>query len=190
MDEREALRDPAGVGDEDHEHPPGAELDELDVGNRRPCEGRVLHDRDLAGQLRQRAHCAHEDVVEVAWPVEEGEIAARCAGESGRTLGEVVDEDAVALVGGDAPGRGVRRRDELLVFEQGHVVADRRRRHPEGVPLDDRLAADGLTRVDEVLHDRPQHLQTSIGDHLASSRCPADWHSHDLSANSTGSHRS
>ena len=169
-DEREPLRDATGVGDEDHQHPSAAELDELDVRDGRPREGRVLHDRDLAGQLGERADRAHQHVVEIGRALQERGDRGALRGRERAHLGEVVDEDAVALVGRHAPGRRVRRRDELLVLEERHVVADRRRRHAERVPLDDRLAADGLARVDEVLHDRPQHLQTSIGDHSASSR--------------------
>ena len=57
---------------------PRAELDELDVRDVRARERRVLDDRDLAGQLGERADGAHEDVVEVARPVEERR-RSRCA---------------------------------------------------------------------------------------------------------------
>ena len=55
--------------------------------------------------------------------------------------GEPVDEQPVALVGGDPPGAGVRLGDVALVLERGHVVADRRRRDAQVVPLDQRLGA-------------------------------------------------
>ena len=108
-------------------------------------------------------------------PSEERRDRRALRGREGPDLGEVIDEDPIALVGGNAAGGGVRRGDELFVLEQRHVVADRGGRHTEGVPLDDRLAADGFACVDEVLHDRPQNLQSSIGDHLASSQ-PAGTH--------------
>ena len=170
--EREPLRHASGVGDEDHQHPPAAELHELDVRDGRTRERRVLHDRDLAGQLRQRPHRAHEHVVEIGRSVEEGRDRRALRRRERPDLGEVIDEDPVALVGRHAARRRVRCRDQLLVLEERHVVADRRGRHAEGVPLDDRLAADGLTRVDVVLHDRPQNLQSAFGDHLASSPAP------------------
>ena len=52
----------------------------------RARERRVLHDRDLAGQLRQRAHGAHEHVVEVG-RVRRGTTRSRvrCAAVSGRS---------------------------------------------------------------------------------------------------------
>ena len=53
-------------------------------------------------------------------------MAWRCACGERPDVGELVDEDAVALVGGDAAGGGVRGRDELLLLEERHVVADRR----------------------------------------------------------------
>ena len=84
-DEREALRHAAGVGDEDHQHPSAAELDELDV-------------RDVA-----RANDGYCTIATwpVSWvsartvrtrtssrspgPSRNGEIAVRCAGVSGRS---------------------------------------------------------------------------------------------------------
>ena len=45
--------------------------------------------------------------------------------------GEVVDEEAVALVGRDASGRGVRLDQVALLLEHRHLVAHRRRRHAD-----------------------------------------------------------
>ena len=142
----------------------------------RPGEGGVLHDRDLAGELGERADGAGEHVVEVDevdgvdGVGEEGrDRRALRAGERAQ-LRQLVDEHAVALVGRHAAGRGVRGGDELFVFEQGHVVADRGRRDAELVAVDDRLAADGLVRVDVVLHDRAEDLQSALRDHRSSSR--------------------
>jgi hypothetical protein len=81
----------------------------------------------------------------------------------------VVDEDAIALVGRDTPGGGVRRDDQLFVFEEGHIVADRRRGDAELVAIDDRLAADRLVRVDVILNDRAEDLQAALRDHDPSS---------------------
>ena len=84
-------------------------------------------------------------------------------------LGEPVDEEPVAGVGGHPAGAGVRLGDQPLLLERGHVVADRRRRDAEVVPVDQRLAADRLVGGDEVLDDRPQHLELAVldghGDH-------------------------
>ena len=98
------------------------------------------------------------------WP-RKVSIAWRCAGAQRPQVGELVDEDPVALVGRHAAGRGVRGRDELLLFELRHVVADGRGRDAERVPLDDRLRADRLARGDVVLHDDAQHVEAALGDH-------------------------
>src|SRR5690606_38328710 len=92
--------------------------------------------------------------------------AALRAGERPQ-LREMVDEDAVALVRRYAAGGRVRRGDEVFVFELCHVVADRRGRDAEGMAVDDRLAADRLVRLDIVLHDRAEHLQSTFTDHHA-----------------------
>ena len=148
----------------------------------RTCKRRVLHDRDLSGQLRQGPDGTHEQVVEIDRVGEERRDRRALRAGQRPQLGEMIDEDAVALVCRDPPRRGVRSRDELLIFEQRHVVADGRRRHPELVPIDDRLAADGLVRVDVVLHDRAEDLQAAFRDHRSSS---ASWHSGSSSANLT-----
>ena len=66
------LRDAAGVGDDDHQHPATPELDQLDVRDMRLRERRILDDCDLPGQLGERTDGAHEHVVEVAGSFEEG----------------------------------------------------------------------------------------------------------------------
>ena len=43
----------------------------------------------------------------------------------------MIDEEAVALVGRDATRRGVRLDEIALLLEHRHLVADRRRRHPD-----------------------------------------------------------
>ena len=84
-------------------------------------------------------------------------------------LGEPVDEEAVALVGGDAPGAGVRLGDQPLLLERGHVVADRGGRDTQAVPLDEGLAADRLAGGDVVLDDRAEHGEPAVLLHVASS---------------------
>ena len=108
-----------------------------------------------------------EHVVEIDRLAEEGLDRLALRRRQRTQVGELVDEDPIALVGRHATGRGVRRRDQLLLFEQRHVVADGRGRHAEGVPLDDRLRADRLARGDVVLHDDAEHLEAAVGDHEA-----------------------
>ena len=143
------------------------------MAHARAAEARVLHDRELVGELGDEAHGAGEQLVEVARLAEErlDGLPLRC-GERPH-VGELVDEDAVALVGGDAARRRVRRRDELLFLEERHVVADRRGGDAEGVPLDDRLRADRLARGHVVLHDRAEHRETAFGDHVPRFPCHA-----------------
>ena len=79
--------------------------------------------------------------------------------------GEPVDEQPVALVGGDPPGAGVRLGDVALVLERGHVVADRGRRDAQVVPLDQRLGAHRLVRRHVVLDDRAEHVELAVLQH-------------------------
>src|SRR5207302_8371231 len=58
--------------------------------------------------------------------------------------GPVVDEPAVALVGGNPPGRGVRALYVAEVLEEGHVVAHGGCRDGQAVALTEGLRADRL----------------------------------------------
>ena len=84
------------------------------------------------------------------------------AGGQRLDLRQPVDEQPVALVGGDPAGGGVRLRDVALVLEHRHVVADGGRRDAEVVPIDQRLGADRLAGGDVVGDDRAEHLETPV----------------------------
>ena len=160
-----ALLDVAGVGDE-HRHQAGlAETNELDVTNRGSGERGVLDERDLVGELRQQPHRAREHLVEIGRVAEE-RLDGRALGAGQRPqVGKLVDEQAVPLVGGHSTRRRVGRGDQLFFFEQRHVVADRGRGDTELVALDDRLRTDGLARLDVVVDDDAENLETSLADH-------------------------
>ena len=156
------LLDPAGGGDEHDEQPLAADRHELDVAHRRARQRRVLHDGDLAGQRREQAHGAVDDVVEVDGALEELGDGALLGGAHRLDGREPVDEEAVAGIGGHPPGAGVRGGDEPLLLERGHVVAHGRGRHAEVVALEQRLGADRLGGLDVVLDDGAQHAQPAV----------------------------
>ncbi|BDZ50927.1 hypothetical protein GCM10025867_31680 [Frondihabitans sucicola] len=133
-----------GVGDEDRHHAGVAEPDQLDVPDGGAGEGGVLDEGDLIGELREQPDRARENLVEIGGVAEE-RLDGRALRLAERTeIGHLIDEEPVPLVCRHAAGRGVRGGDELFFFEEGHVVADRRRGDAELVTLDDRLGADRL----------------------------------------------
>jgi hypothetical protein len=87
-------------------------------------EGRVLHDGDLVGELRQHAHAPLHDVVDVDGAGQERLDGPALGRRERLDRGQPVDEHPVALVGGHPAGARVRLRDVALVLEHGHVVAD------------------------------------------------------------------
>ncbi|OEI70024.1 hypothetical protein Cus16_0645 [Curtobacterium sp. ER1/6] len=159
------LLDPGGVRDEDDHEPGVAQAHELDVLHAGPHHRRVLHEGDLVRELAEEPDRAAEDLVEVVGGAEErlDRVPLRARERAGG--GQVVDEDPVALVGRDPPGRGVRGDDELLVLELGHVVADRGGADAEGVAVDDRLRTDRFARRDVVPHDGLEDLEGAFADH-------------------------
>lgn len=79
------------------------------------------------GDLSEEAHGPRDDIVEVGTVLEERFDGAAFGGAHRLERGKTVDEHPVALVRGNATGAGVRLVDESGLFEEGHVIADRRR---------------------------------------------------------------
>ena len=126
---------------------------------------RVLDDGDLAGEGGQQAHGAVDDVVEVDGTLEEVGDGALLGGAHRLHGREPVDEEAVAGVGGHPARTGVRRGDEPLLLERGHVVAHGGGRHAEVVALEQCLGADRLGGLHVVLDDGTQHAQPAVLTH-------------------------
>ncbi len=139
------------------QHDLGLEWDELHAAHQRGVDVRSHHHRGvpahpaeelarLVEEVFERLVCRREEIDDGA-ALRRGELAfAR----------EVVDEVAVAAVGGDAPGRRVRLHEVPVTFEDGHLVADRGARHTEPAGARDRLRPDRLRRLDVLLDDGSQ----------------------------------
>ena len=163
------LLHPAGVGDEHEQHPLRGERDQLDVPDRRPGQRRVLHDRDLPGELGEQPHRARHDVVEAVGAGQERLDRPPLGGRHRLDGRQPVDEQPVSLVGRDPSGARVRLGDEPLLLEHGHVVADRGRGDVEAVPVDQRLRSHRLGGGHVVLDDRAEHRQLALVKHRVTS---------------------
>ena len=87
---------------------------------------------------------------------------------------EVVDEEAVALVGRDAPGRRVRLDEVALLLEHGHLVAHRRGRDAHAGRVGDVGGPDGKRRGDVLLHHRTQDRRLAFVEHGPTQDIQAD----------------
>ena len=94
-------------------------------------------------------------------------LALRC-GQSPRAR-QLVDEEAVALVGGNPARARVRLGQIALVFESGHLVADRCRRDTEVGGTGDMGRPDGLGSLDVLAHDGPEDCGLAIVEHQCTS---------------------
>ena len=158
----DALVDAPGVGDHHQQQPGRGQGDHLEVPHARRGQRRVLHDRDLPGQLGQQPHRAAQHVVEVDAGLEEGQDRASLRGRQRLDVVEPVDELAVALLGGHPARAGVRLGDVALGLQDGHVVAHGGAGDAEVVPLDERLRTDRLLGGHEVGDDGAQHLEATV----------------------------
>ena len=112
-----------------------------------------------------------------------GEERTDLAGLGGAQLArsDVVDEEPVALLGGDTTGRGVRLGEVALALEHRHVVAHRRGRHPDLAGRSDMGGPHGLRGLDVGLDHGAQDGGLPVVEH--------DWHSVYASANAEPTER-
>jgi hypothetical protein len=94
---------------------------------------------------------------------------AALGGRQRLDAGQPVDEEPVALLRRYPPRARVRLRDEALLLEDRHVVADRRRGNVEVVPVDKRLRSHRLSGGHVVFDDRPEHRQLPLVKHAFTS---------------------
>ena len=164
-----ALVDTPGVGDDDQQDALGPQGHELEMLEGRVPQARVLDDGELAGELGQGPHGAGHDLLQVDRSGQERSDGGALGCREGLDARDFVDEEPVALLGGHAPGRGVRLVDVALVLQGRHVVADGRRGHAQAVALHEGLGPHGLARAHVVGDDGGQDLETSVVGHGSSS---------------------
>ena len=114
-------------------------------------DGGVVRDlgEQVRGLVQQLLEPAVGGVEELADPLRGDRVEP-----AGR--GHVVDEEAVALVGGDAPGRRVRLGEVALLLEHGHLVAHGGRADLHAGRIGDVRGPHRLRGGDVLLHDGSQ----------------------------------
>ena len=162
---QDLLVHPAGGADHHDEKPSRGQLHQLGVGDDAALRRGVLDDRHLVGQLGQQADGAGDQVVDVQGTGHEGVDRSPFGRGERFYRGELVDEEPVALVGGDAPGAGVGLGDVALLLEHGHVVAHSCRGDPELVSLHEGLGTDGFPAGHVIRDDGAQHLHLPLVEH-------------------------
>ena len=106
-------------------------------------EVRHLYDGRLLSYLGQQLDRPAQHVFQIHAALEEGEHGAALGLGQRLDIVQRIDELAVALLRGHAPGAGVFLGNEAFGFEHGHVIANRRRGHAQLVALEQGLGADG-----------------------------------------------
>ena len=184
-----ALVDAAGIGDDDQQDALGPQGHELEVLEGRVPEAGVLDDGELAGQLGQGPYGAGHDLLQVNRSGQQNGDGGALGDGQGLDAGDLVDEETVALLSGDAPGRCVRLVDVALVLQGRHVVADGCRGHAQAVALHEGLGPHGLARAHVVGDDGGQDLETSVVGHGSSSLISAETRSVPASGGRPPAHR-
>ena len=148
-------------GDDNDENAPGGKAEDLEVLEGAHARTRVLHEGHLVGDLREEAHGAFHDVVNVDRVGEERFESLALRSCHGLDLGEPVDEDAVSAVGGHAPGGRVGLIDQPGFFQDRHVVANRGRGDAQA-PGGNGLGADGFACGHVLGDDGAQDVKPAV----------------------------
>jgi hypothetical protein len=114
------------------------------------------------GHLSKQPHRTQQHVVQVDRAGQEGLDGPLLRGRERLDRAEPIDEQPVALVGGNASRAGVRLGDVTLFLQRGHVIANRGWGDTEVMLLHQRLGTDGLLAGDVIGHDGPQHIELAV----------------------------
>ena len=157
---------------EDRDRDPGArpEPDDLHRADGRALGRRGDDDRRVVGEVGEQLTGVVEHLLECAVGPGEEVAHLHLLGRRQQSLRrEGVDEEAVALVGGNAAGAGVRLGQIPVALEDGHLVADRRRADVEIGGAGDHGRADRLGRLDVALDHRPEDGGLPFVEHSSTS---------------------
>ena len=151
-----------------HERGRGRDAHELDRADRRVAGGGPDHDAGVGGEVAEEPGRVLQHLLELAVGLleERAHLHGVLPAEAGG-LPEVVDEEAVALLGGDPAGAGVGLAEVALLLEGGHVVAHGGRRHRHRGRLHDVRRPHRLGGVDVLLHDGPEDGGLAFVEHAA-----------------------
>ena len=154
-----------GEHSDSHGHVVG-ETDDLDGTHRGPLAGWGQDQRRVAREPRKEAARVVQHLLELAMgPGKELAHLLSLGGGQGARPGELIDEEAVALVGGDPTGARVRLGEIAVALEGGHLVTERRRRDTQVGGAGDVRRPDGLGGLDVLAHHGPENGGLAIVEH-------------------------
>ena len=96
---------------------------------------------------------------------ERPDLVVLCVAQTTRAAPERIDEEAVAPIGGDAPGAGVGLVEVALLLEHRHLVAHGGRRHVDPLVARHVVRAHRLGGFDVLLHDGPEDGRLAFIEH-------------------------
>ena len=148
------------------EHDPRRQADELHAADRRLLDRRPDDDGRVVGEASEQEARVAQHLLERAVRVREERAHLLRSGRVERSgARQGVDEEPVALVGGDAAGARVRLLQVAVDLERGHLVAHRRRGDVDRGRRGHVVRPDRLRGADVLLHDGLEDRRLSLVQH-------------------------
>jgi hypothetical protein len=160
----ELLADAAGRRDRDDHRHGGLEQQHFHVTDRRGLEAGRGDERQQPRHPAQHLGRGLERGLDLA--SHRGQVEREAGGARLLALEHLVRVEAVAGLGRDPAGRGVRMGEETERFQLRELAPHRRRGDGETGELDERLRADGIARGDVHLHHPPEDVALALADLL------------------------
>ncbi len=155
------LGDATGIGDDYRQQGVDRHGDDFNVAQCRFRQRRRGHHGDLACDLRQQTRGALQRVLQIDGSRQKTADATALGLRQRHDRRQTVDEIAVSLFRGNAPGGGVRLNQIPIILQRCHVVAYRGRADAKIVVLGQGGGADRLLGADVILDDGTQYQHAS-----------------------------
>ena len=154
------LGDAAGGGDRHDHHDGRLQQEYLDVAHRSRLETGRRDEREQSRHLAQHLGGRLERVLDLA--PHRGQVEGEARRPRLLALEHPLGVEAVAGLGRDPAGGGVRVGEQAELLELRELVAHRARRDGQPGALDERLRADGLAGGDVLLDQAPEEVSLAL----------------------------
>ncbi len=157
-----ALFYPPRAGNDHEENTGSAEPNEFQVAQHCFIQRRVLDDRDLLGEVGKQSRGAIQHIIKIHRGIKDLTDSAPFRSRKRLDGSKGIYERAVAGIGGDAPGRGMRMGEQPGFFQDRHIITHGSRGHSQRVAFYQSFGSHRFAGGDVIAHNRLKNAPAPI----------------------------